>query len=156
MCFFVSHLFRFGDLSPYLPKNNYLGCLVFENSFESFPGTREPVRSFADIRRISAPCLSSTAVGMRASLRLCLPASPVNSSHYFSDIFVCSFQGTEICVGALLLSRAVSSQVPSAAQVLTIVFGMGTGVSPKRITTGNIEHLARFSSSLVRKLFAVP
>ena len=51
------------------------------------------------------------------------------------DIFICSFQGTEIGVGALLLSRAVSSQVPSAAQVLTIVFGMGTGVSPARIST---------------------
>ena len=53
--------------------------------------------------------------------------------------FVCSFQGTEICVGALLLSRAVSSQVPSAAQVLTIVFGMGTGVSPARISTNVID-----------------
>ena len=52
-------------------------------------------------------------------------------------MFVCSFQGAEICVGALLLSRAVSSQVPSAAQVLTIVFGMGTGVSPARISTNN-------------------
>ena len=55
---------------------------------------------------------------------------------YFS-YFVCSFQGAEICVGDLLLSRAVSSQVPSAAQVLTIVFGMGTGVSPARISTTN-------------------
>ena len=38
--------------------------------------------------------------------------------------------------GSHLLSHAVSSIVPSAAQVLTIVFGMGTGVPPKRITTG--------------------
>ena len=36
-----------------------------------------------------------------------------------------------------LLSRAVSSEVPSAVPVLTVVFGMGTGVSPVRITTGN-------------------
>ena len=57
-------------------------------------------------------------------------------------MFVCSFQGAEICVGALLLSRAVSSQVPSAAQVLTIVFGMGTGVSPGRIGTENVELLS--------------
>ena len=64
-------------------NDNYLGCLVFEKSFNSFPGTREQVRSFADIRRISAPCLSSTAIGMQAFLRLCLPARPVNSSHYF-------------------------------------------------------------------------
>ena len=39
--------------------------------------------------------------------------------------------------GSHLLSHAVSSIVPSAAQVLTIVFGMGTGVSPERIATGN-------------------
>ena len=37
--------------------------------------------------------------------------------------------------GSHLLSHAVSSIVPSAAQVLTIVFGMGTGVSPDRIDT---------------------
>ena len=40
--------------------------------------------------------------------------------------------------GSHLLSHAVPSIVPSAAQVLTIVFGMGTGVSPGRIATGNI------------------
>ena len=38
--------------------------------------------------------------------------------------------------GSHLLSRAVSSQVSSAACVLTVVFGMGTGVSHKRIATG--------------------
>ena len=37
--------------------------------------------------------------------------------------------------GIHLLSHAVSSIVSSAAWVLTIVFGMGTGVSPKRIAT---------------------
>ena len=41
--------------------------------------------------------------------------------------------------GSHLLSHAVSSIVPSAAQVLTIVFGMGTGVSPKRIATGMLS-----------------
>ena len=41
--------------------------------------------------------------------------------------------------GSHLLSHAVSSIVPSAAQVLTIVFGMGTGVSPERIATGNFS-----------------
>ena len=40
--------------------------------------------------------------------------------------------------GSHLLSHTVSSAVPSAAWVLTIVFGMGTGVSPKRIATRNI------------------
>ena len=38
--------------------------------------------------------------------------------------------------GSHLSSRAVSSQVLSAASVLTIVFGMGTGVTPTRIATG--------------------
>ena len=39
--------------------------------------------------------------------------------------------------GSHLLSPTVTSAVPSAAWVLTIVFGMGTGVTPKRITTEN-------------------
>ena len=37
--------------------------------------------------------------------------------------------------GSHLLSHTVSSAVPSAAYVLTVVFGMGTGVSHKRIDT---------------------
>ena len=37
--------------------------------------------------------------------------------------------------GGHLLSHTVSSAVPSAARVLTFVFGMGTGVSPGRIAT---------------------
>ena len=39
--------------------------------------------------------------------------------------------------GSHLLSHVVSNIVPSAVWVLTIVFGMGTGVSPRRIATGN-------------------
>ena len=42
---------------------------------------------------------------------------------------------TPIGSGSHLLSHAVSSIVPSAAYVLTVVFGMGTGVSRKRIAT---------------------
>ena len=38
--------------------------------------------------------------------------------------------------GILLFSRAVSSTVPSAVYALTVVFGMGTGVSHIRIDTG--------------------
>ena len=41
--------------------------------------------------------------------------------------------------GSHLLSHAVSSIVPSAVQVLTIVFGMGTGVSPGRIATRKVQ-----------------
>ena len=43
------------------------------------------------------------------------------------------------CSGARLLSHAVSSAVPSAARALTVVFGMGTGVSPGRIGTGSLS-----------------
>jgi hypothetical protein len=38
--------------------------------------------------------------------------------------------------GSRLASRTVSSPVLSAAYVLTVVFGMGTGVPRKRITAG--------------------
>ena len=38
--------------------------------------------------------------------------------------------------GTHLLSHIVSNIVPSAAYVLTVVFGMGTGVSHKRLSTG--------------------
>ena len=48
---------------------------------------------------------------------------------------------TPINPGILLLSHAVSSIVPSAACVLTVVFGMGTGVSHKRIDTRNFANL---------------
>ena len=60
---------------------------------------------------------------------------------------MCSFQGTDFVShlrsfsikkkkpGSLLLSHAVPSIVPSAVWALTIVFGMGTGVSPRRIAT---------------------
>ena len=41
--------------------------------------------------------------------------------------------------GDHLLSHIVSNIVPSAALGLTIVFGMGTGVSPRRIVTGNVR-----------------
>ena len=41
--------------------------------------------------------------------------------------------------GAHLLSHTVSSAVPSADWVLTVVFGMGTGVSPNRIGTRRIN-----------------
>ena len=40
--------------------------------------------------------------------------------------------------GSHLLSHAVTSIVPSAANGLTVVFGMRTGVSQKRIATGKV------------------
>ena len=43
------------------------------------------------------------------------------------------------CSCSRLLSHIVSNIVPSAAYGLTVVFGMGTGVSHKRITTGTLR-----------------
>ena len=65
----------------------------------------------------------------------------------YKPIFFFSF-------GGHLLSHTVSSAVPSAAQVLTIVFGMGTGVSPERIGTRISLSLMFLSSILFSPAFA--
>ena len=54
---------------------------------------------------------------------------------YLISSFLCFFEDS----GSHLLSHTVSSAVPSAGQALTFVFGMGTGVSPGRIATRNIQ-----------------
>ena len=67
----------------------------------------------------------------------CLAFSAIwDSDHSGSRIGEKTF---ERFAGGLLLSHAVSSVVPSAACVLTIVFGMGTGVPRRRIATGKSE-----------------
>ena len=43
--------------------------------------------------------------------------------------------------GSHLLFHTVSSIVPSAVQVLTVVFGMSTSVAPARIATGQTYYL---------------
>ena len=70
-----------------------------------------------------------------------LTALPCWCRLHGSDHAVLSHQAPPVFFfwsGAHLLSHAVSSAVPSAAWVLTVVFGMGTGVSPKRIDARNI------------------
>ena len=63
----------------------------------------------------------------------------VGYTSWCGSIFIGSFPWTFFKgSGSHLLSHAVSSIVSSAASVLTIVFGMGTGVPPKRIATGNV------------------
>ena len=49
---------------------------------------------------------------------------------------------TPIGSGTHLLSHAVPSVVSSAVRGLTIVFGMGTGVSPGRIGTRNLIQMS--------------
>ena len=71
-------------------------------------------------------------------------SSVLNICFVFSSI--CSLQGSffsgsflpEVWSGSHLFSHIVAGIVSSAAYVLTIVFGMGTGVSRKRIATRNL------------------
>ena len=71
------------------------------------------------------------------------------------DFSRCMFSLT-FSSGSHLLSRIVSNTVPSAAQVLTFVFGMGTGVSLKRIATGNFAiKEVRFTRFKLRLRFAL-
>ena len=57
--------------------------------------------------------------------------------------------------GIHLLSHIVTNIVSSAAQVLTIVFGMGTGVTPERIDTGNFHFQATLIAPPKASLFSV-
>ena len=50
--------------------------------------------------------------------------------------------------GSHLSSHTVASIVLSAVLVLTVVFGMGTGVTPKRIATGSFLLLQLVLSAL--------
>ena len=76
---------------------------------------------------------TSRLSGVRSNL---LSYKPI----YDQPFFRCPFNSYIFLIesGTHLFSRAVSHQVSSAVYVLTIVFGMGTGVSHKRIGTGNI------------------
>ena len=52
--------------------------------------------------------------------------------------------------GNVLLSRAVSSQVPSALKGLTSVFGMGTGGSPSPLPPEFLGSVLRFALAWLR------
>lgn len=90
---------------------------------------------------ISTPaceCVSSqprSKASRSRTTRLC----PVLRQNRFASKLASSFPRpvrTLVCLrekSGHLLSHIVSNAVPSAAWVLTIVFGMGTGVSPRRI-----------------------
>ena len=52
--------------------------------------------------------------------------------------------------GSVLLSRAVSSQVPSALKGLTSVFGMGTGGSPSPLPPEFLGSVLRFALAWLR------
>ena len=66
--------------------------------------------------------------------------APLRKVYLFSNLRL-RFRSSSLrkqCIGIHLLSHTGSGIVPSADQVLTIVFGMGTGVSPGRIDTNNV------------------
>ena len=75
---------------------------------------------------------------------------PLRLDAFLQDYRICGFQGafpsgalrrTELFYsGGRLLSRAVPGEVPSAAWVLTVVFGMGTGVAPTRIAARSLSY----------------
>ena len=68
-------------------------------------------------------------------------------------LFSISFRCCFLYPGTHLSSHTVSSIVFSAAYGLTIVFGMGTGVSRKRINTGNLFSFFSRSSHFFSETF---
>ena len=96
-------------------------------------------------------CPRSRKVRLHAGLYM--PVPPVSISGRFIMTAV-SWIRTAFVIflgsGSHLLSRTVSSTVSSAARGLTFVFGMGTGVPPRRIAAGiflHCSHTALFHCS---------
>ena len=79
-------------------------------------------------------------------LTLCTSSALRNGfldAHHMQNMFY------KIMSGSRLLSHAVSSIVPSAARIFTVVFGMGTGVASARIATRqNFQCIPIFSGNL--------
>ena len=95
------------------------------------------------------PSVNSTALLMGLAAISCCSSLPVFIFKLRQRICLRSFF---FKFGGHLLSHTVSSAVPSAVWVLTIVFGMGTGVTPRRIATKTLEFLARSFRALERSV----
>ena len=68
--------------------------------------------------------------------------NPFLDAHHMQSMFY------KIMSGSRLLSHAVSSIVPSAARIFTVVFGMGTGVASARIATRqNFQRISNLSEN---------
>ena len=80
--------------------------------------------------------------GLASDLSIIYWLHPVSDrAHFPMPVFMFSRLASVVFFfwsGVHLLSHIVSNAVPSAACVLTVVFGMGTGVSHKRIDTRNV------------------
>ena len=102
----------------------------------SFQGTFSFLTDVLSAIQIQKPSFYTWITGKTSLSKQRFPAD-VGYTFRCRSIFIGSFPWTFLKgSGSHLLSHAVSSIVSSAASVLTIVFGMGTGVSPKRIATG--------------------
>ena len=97
------------------------------------------------------PSVNSTALLIGLAVISCCSSLPVFIFKLRQRICLRSFF---FKFGGHLLSHTVSSAVPSAVRVLTIVFGMGTGVAPGRIATKKAWVLIEVFSSLELGLFA--
>ena|GEM_PF-2632372 len=76
---------------------------------------------------------SHTMMKMRSGLQAGMPALPgvIFGADMISwAIKKPAFQQAKKILGNVLLSHEVALEVPSAQEVLTAVFGMGTGVTP--------------------------
>ena len=83
----------------------------------------------------------SVTFGTAASkLSVYQPSKPASSltQAFITDKLLSESSYSFLNAGSRLASRTVSSPVLSAAHVLTVVFGMGTGVAHERIAAGNI------------------
>ena len=128
-CFFCSNVWKYISAICIIRS---LHCSFYRKlSVCSFQGTS----STSVLPHLLGPYLESSKIRTETSvLRAECTALAVTSSCTSAHPRGASYF-EEIEPGSHLLSHAVSSIVPSAAQVLTIVFGMGTGVSPERIAT---------------------
>ena len=124
----------------------------FSQLVASFFGSQcqgiRPVPFLLDLSRrtacsvMPAPCMGHAHAFLSlsaSSVFLCI-SSNKKSLSVCMDFSRCST--LKVCSGSHLLSHAVPGIVPSAARALTIVLGMGTGVSPGRIATGNLSRSA--------------
>ena len=136
--------------------NWYLQCAVFKVQSDWTFASHSITESYFFSHNLSSFfCYRITG---KTSLSTALPCRFWVSHRFLwlvlSQTASCSFSSTPVfCNGVLnvplifsfysgshLPSHIVSNTVLLAVQVLTVVFGMGTGVSPERIATRNLSY----------------
>ena len=97
------------------------------------PKENDPTGNRTRVTAVKGPCLNRLTIGPKKAPR----AGFEPATHRLTAGCSTAELSRIMDSGDHLFSQAASHQVSSAACVLTIVFGMGTGVSHKRIATGN-------------------